>query len=494
MLKVAAIAILSVTALVASAKEPEESWPTFSGTVIAYERSWDGIHGSMSPLSQAMVLPIGTSIHKNYIDQSDSMVAGITKSLQAKGLYDVKLVLPADIDTITVGASQGGVRFASFLRGCKLHFTATTNTILGSWADPTFDVTFDVKLMIDLRLGPSTTPQNYNDGRGHVTVVQPIALQSVKAYPFNVVAKTDNVLVPIAQALNQVDLGAYFPSTIGVDSKPLSKALSSIVPMLQQAASQGYTSLESEIDHPSAPSTNVNIILTKSTIPISGNGTISGKVTWSRDQGYPGYGDTSSYSWAVMPPFLEQFPLIQVAMPYTSYVPNGKPLSNYLVVGYYSATVPNLGQTGTFEVDYQMTGLPFDVPLYVTIADSRNYPAWTHSNIKSTPLTARNVYPKVFEAVGWQGFVTIFNPSSQRAVLAPGIQPGGINPGKRPPNRMIQTLLTNPNGYGLVSGIDWTWHFQEVLAPGMTPIRLLAPGEAVQRFGSNMGNTTRAGG
>lgn len=476
------------------ATEPEESWPAFTGIVLVHERTWDGIHGGFTTQGSPQVLPLGTALHQTYESQVDTITQNVVSGLSSQGLYGIKLNLEQDIDSITVAPSSHGIRLAAFLRKNTLHFTASNNTILGSWADPTFDVTFDAMVVIDIGVGPSTSPMTVTEAGNKQVTVQPIQINSVTATPFNLVAKTDNVIVALVKAFNLVDLTKYFPQSINVGSGQFSQALNSALPFVQQAANAGYSAMEADLSTPKATSSNVDVFLTKTNVPTTGNGTISGKITWPASQGYPGMPDSSNFTWPVDPSLVAGFPLIQVQMPYTTYKPNGQPLSGIVDVGWVSATAVQLGANGTFEVDYTVSNLPYNAPLYVTIADSYNYPAWDHSNLGKTIIGM--IHPKVFEAVGWQGFVTVEDPG-RRIATAPGrFTTFGGNRQARPPAErpVINRVVTNPSGFGTVTGLDWTWVFKQVLPAGLTPIRLVSPGEAVERFGSNMGNTMKAGG
>ena len=490
------LATMAASVFAAAGQGPGSNWPSFTGIVEVQTRTWDGIHGGFTNQGQPMVLTLGTALHNSYETNVDGFTASAVTQLKSIGMYNIQLHLEQDIDSITVAPSSHGIRLAAFLRKNTLHGTLSNNTIFGSYADPTFDCTFDLAIIIDLQIGPSTSPTTFTLPGNKQVTLQPVAINSVTAVPVNLVAKTGNLIVGFVKAFNLVDFSKMFPTSINISAGPFNAAIANALPFVQQAAQQGYTAMESDLATPQAAGTNVNVFLTKSNIPTSGNGTITGKVTWPASQGYPGIPDIPGYTPPIMDSLVAAFPLIQVEMPYTTYRPNGQPLPGYLNVGYVTTNAANLGQNGTFEVDYTVSNLPYNAPLYVTIADSYNYPAWVHSNLGKPVVPTVEV--KVFQANGWQGFVTIFDPATQRQVAAPpirSIQTGPVRPGNQQQQRLvINQVTTNPNGFGTVGNFNWTWIWKQLMPPGLTPIRLVLPGEAVQRFGSPVGTTTKAGG
>jgi len=491
-LAVAAATALSTTSL--GQKMPEELWPAFTGLVIVHERTWDGIHGGFTQPGNPQVITLGTAINSAYSTQQSSISAGIVSVLASKGVYGINLQLAPTIDSTTVAPMANGVRFAFFLRQNKLHCTAATNSIFGSWADPTFDITCDLMIILTLQVGPSTSPMTVTaPGKGTVTL-QPISITSVTASPIHIVATTANVAVGLALGLGFVDISKEIPTSLSAPSGPFATALASALPFVGQAAQQGYTAMESDLENPTAQATNVDVFLTKSNVPTTGNGVITGKIVWPASQGNPNYPNAASAGLPLNPGFLANFPLIQVEMPYTTYDPKAGPIKSYVNVGYATTHVNEATPTGTIEVDYSVSGLPYNAPLYVTVADSYNYPDWVEANLGQTYVPT--FHPKVFTAAGWQGWITIFDPASrrlvqQRVAVAP---PGPVRPGSPPARILAPAVLTNPNGYSEVDNINWTWHFANLLPPGLTPIRLVGPGEAVERFGAAPGNTTKAGG
>jgi len=115
--------------------------------------------------------------------------------------------------------------------GNQTTFTSTTNSILGSWADPTFHVTYNLDLTVDLSL-PS------NPVTGKVTATANAAVSNVNV-------TTKNVIVGLLGDLGVVNI----PQEIAKDVDGFHENLSSIVPTgllttaVQTEAAQGYTHL-----------------------------------------------------------------------------------------------------------------------------------------------------------------------------------------------------------------------------------------------------------
>jgi hypothetical protein len=131
-------------------------------------------------------------------------------------------------------------------------FSSTTNSIFGSWADPSFNVTYDLDLTVDLSL-----PLNL--AKGKVTA-------KAEATASNVTVSTDNVLVGLADVF-----GANIPERIAEGINGRQENLSSIVPTgllnsaLQLEAAQGYTHLQANLN------SSGNLVLTaqKPTITVN---------------------------------------------------------------------------------------------------------------------------------------------------------------------------------------------------------------------------------
>ena len=402
-LVLAAAALAAIASSALGQKMPEELWPRFTGQVLVHERTWDGIHGGFTSQGSPMVLPLGTAINAAYSSQVDGITANLVSLLTSKGIYGIKLQLAQSIDSTTVQSTGNGVKFAFFLRNNTLHCTASTNSIFGSWADPTFDISCDLMVILTLQIGPNTAPITVVGPGNHPSTQQPISIVSVTATPIHIVAKTQNVAVGLLMALAGSSLAKEIPTSIAAPTGPFATAVAAALPFVATAAQQGFTSMQSSLEMFTGPAASVNVWLTKSNVPTTGNGVLTGKIFWPTSQGYPGYPLGPGINQAPPPYFFTNFPLVQVIMPYTTFQPKGPPVNGYVTVGSVWIQINEQAPAGTYEVDYYVTGLPYNAPLYVTIADSMEYPAWDNSGFAQTFFPV--LHPKVFEPLVGRGLL-----------------------------------------------------------------------------------------
>ena len=195
------------------------------------------------------------------------ITSGIQKSESAQGLSAYNISNGFDVTPTYNGTlkqtSSGSVLELTFdAHSNQTTFTSTTNSILGSWADPTFHVTYDLDLTIDLSLP-------YNLTTGKVTA-------TAKATTSNVTVSTDNVLVGLADLF-----GSNIPKQIAEGINGQQQNLSSIVPTgllnsaFQLEAAQGYTHLISSLN------SGGNLVLTAMKPTLTVNGSRNDNITIS---------------------------------------------------------------------------------------------------------------------------------------------------------------------------------------------------------------------
>jgi hypothetical protein len=214
---------------------------------------------------------VGGKLKINGLTLGQQIAAGIQKAEASQGLSAYDISSSFDGTPKYNGAlkqtSSGAELILTFdAIGNETTFTSTTNTIFGSYADPTFHVTYNLDLTIDLSL-----PSNLKNG-------------SVTAKAFattsDVTVSTSNILVGIADVF-----GADIPKKIADGINGQKQDLSSLVPtgMLNTAfqleAAEGYTHLVSSLD------SGGDLLLTALSSTLTVNGSANDHITISAGSG-----------------------------------------------------------------------------------------------------------------------------------------------------------------------------------------------------------------
>jgi len=212
-----------------------------------------------STLQSSWLALVGGTMKINGLTLGQTISAGIQRAESAQGLsaYDISNGFdgtPVYNGTLKTTSSGGVLQLTFDAIGNQTTFTSTTNSIFGSWADPTFHVTYNLDLTIDLSL-----PSNLASGKVTATA---------NAVVNDVTVSTSNVLVGLADIF-----GANIPEKIAEGINGSSANLSSIVPTgllntaLQSQAAEGYSHMLIGLN------SGGNLLLTaqKSTLTINGS-------------------------------------------------------------------------------------------------------------------------------------------------------------------------------------------------------------------------------
>jgi hypothetical protein len=197
---------------------------------------------------------------------SQVIAAGIEQGEQTQGLsaYHISTSFDAtpNFTGTLVQTSSGPVLELTFdAVGNQTTFTSTTHSILGSYADPTFHVSYDLDLSINLAL-----PTNLVTGKVTASATASVANVSKPT--------TNNIFVTVADVF-----GANIPGKIQAGINGQSQDISSIVPTgllntaLQLETAQGYTHLIS------STGSNGNLLLTALKPSLIVNGLANDQVT-----------------------------------------------------------------------------------------------------------------------------------------------------------------------------------------------------------------------
>jgi hypothetical protein len=193
-----------------------------------------------STLQKSWLQLVGGQLKINGQTLGQTIASGIQQAESAQGLSAYNIGSGFDGTPVYNGTlkttSSGGVLQLTFdAIGNQTTFTSTTNSIFGSWADPTFHVTYNLDLTIDLSL-----PSNLSGGKVTATAF---------ATTSDVTVSTSNVLVGLSDIF-----GADIPGKIAAGINGQSQNISSVVPTgllntaLQLEAAQGYTHLQIGLD------------------------------------------------------------------------------------------------------------------------------------------------------------------------------------------------------------------------------------------------------
>lgn len=258
----------SLQSEVPSAFEPLEGRQLFSvtGFSLVNEASFPGAPTTVtnqptifqSTLQKSWQELIAGQLKINGQTLGQTIASGIQSAEEAQGLsaYNISSGFdgtPTYNGTLKQTSSGSELVLTFDAIGNETTFTSTTNSIFGSWADPTFHVTYNLNLTIDLML-----PSNLVTGK--VTA-------SALATTSDVTVSTSNVLVGIADFF-----GNNIPLKIAEGINGQKANISSVVPTgllntaLQLEAAQGYTHLLSSLN------SSGNLVLTaeKSSLTVNG--------------------------------------------------------------------------------------------------------------------------------------------------------------------------------------------------------------------------------
>ena len=188
---------------------------------------------------------IAAGINAGDQQSSGQSAYNISSSLNTNGVYNGFLKQTAGGPVLEVTYD---------VMGNHTTFTSTTGSILGSYADPTFHISYDLTFTVDLSL-----PSNLNTGKVSATA---------KAGLSNVTVSTNNILVGVLKFF-----GNNIPQKIANGINGNSVSLAGIVPTnqissaLSLEALQGYTHLHQGLDSAG------NLLLTaqKPTLTVTGD-------------------------------------------------------------------------------------------------------------------------------------------------------------------------------------------------------------------------------
>jgi Chitobiase/beta-hexosaminidase C-terminal domain len=183
------------------------------------QQTWQGlIDGNTMISGQTLSQKIASAIQSAEASQKLE-VYNISSSFDGTPVYGGRLVQ-------TYSGWEAQLTFDAM--GNQTTFTSTTNFILGSSFDPTFHVTYDLDLTVDLSM-----PSNAETGKATVTANAVVSKVNVT---------TKNVIVGLLSALGVANI----PQEIANDINGYSQNLSSLAPTgllntaLQSQAAQGY--------------------------------------------------------------------------------------------------------------------------------------------------------------------------------------------------------------------------------------------------------------
>jgi hypothetical protein len=214
----------------------QQGFPTPQATVFSnatlfqdqLNQTWQNILSGSQLLNGKTLQQQVTDSIQQAAQQQGVGAYNISDSFAASGDYSAQLDTSGANPVLSVQYHLGGN---------TLDFTNTTNSVAGSWADPTFHVSYDLTLYISLTIPSHLSP----------TSAVSVSAQSANS---NVTVSSNNVIVGLAQAL----MGKNITGSIANGVAAQQQDLSSMVPagllnsLLDAEAGKGYTRLQAGLD------------------------------------------------------------------------------------------------------------------------------------------------------------------------------------------------------------------------------------------------------
>ncbi len=212
----------------------------------------------------------------------------ISEGFNPSGNYSANLIQPGPFQILGItfpGVSEPTLAISYVVPGNTLNFTTTTNSIFGSYADPSFRVTYDLDINLDVAFSPNINAAN------PVTVTGTAQVANAHTTPTNAAASIANFF------------SSSLTSSISNGINGQSVNLTNLVPTgllnaaLNAEAAQGYSHLKVGLDNTgnlllTAQSPNPTVVgNTNDTITLTktANGglqVVQGGLTTTYDPGY----------------------------------------------------------------------------------------------------------------------------------------------------------------------------------------------------------------
>lgn len=217
---------------------------TFKDTI---DQTWQGLRNGTQLINsgtETLAQMVESTIQQNAQGQGVNAY-NISESFASQGAYSATLDTSQGDPTLTVRFDLGGN---------TLDFTTTTDTIFGSWADPTFHVVFDMTIDVNLTL-PSTISPSTTVTASATSSIGSVTVSSNNAGVWWANVFGNNICQSIASGIsgNSQSLPGLVPAG------PLSV-------LLQGEANKGYTHLHTGLD------SSGNLLLTGQTPNLVLNG------------------------------------------------------------------------------------------------------------------------------------------------------------------------------------------------------------------------------
>ena len=433
----------------------------FSGGVVVQGETFDPYHPNTPPKYNTLYTNAGvitSTLQRAWHQKSDDICTSIQGFLGkqdalGKGYspYNIACSM-GDASRMGISASpiSDGIHLTLIIPGNSLQFTTTQPSVCGKECDPTFSVTYELSVGLDVHgSGTQITVANVGAKIQHPNV------------------QAQNLPADVIQALVGQQFMDNTVAKINYHGAELTNLVNSNLGVLNAliggfAQQNGYTHVLLSLEKgqvASVPPTSVLLQLNKDTfsIPSQGNGQITGAIRWDSSAGSP----ASCSSMTV------------AAKATVGYEQQGQAFAPQSVVG--SVQMSGMKQNGgVSECDYRITGLPYGIPLEI---DATANGAWTG------PVTNDLKSPR---PDGWSGHVTVDQPgavvgaqrlvrapasvaampvgqaTATRPAAAPATRTAVSNPGRVPLHTTFVNMTeNNPHGVGTVGGIDFAIQFQQ---------------------------------
>jgi hypothetical protein len=388
----------------------------FSGGLVIQQQTFDPAHPNAPPGYKTTYAANGVityAIQHGWAENSDNICSQLEAALSkpdgaGKGftLYNITCNMgDASQAVFDAYGTASGIHIDFTIPQNYLKFTSTQPTKLGSYADPTFEARYDLRIDMDIVPGPGASLQ-----AGHATaVVQNVALDSQ--------GPVADVVLPFVQSA----LAHQSPS---YDITPQVNQNLSIPNALLNGQAQQYNDVtltlnlaQKSIQNVQPASVLIRLQPRSFQVSLHGSGTIRGTIRWPVADGMPG-AECSGF--------------VVVANVINGYAPSGSGLSPGAPQQQVGSTPAfGLARNGnTYSCQYELSNLPYNVPLIVTASPT----TWV-----GNPASGYvNVSPD-----GWSGQITILPPFT----VSQGALSGGVthiiqlNPQPLPPGRANPQLI-----------------------------------------------------